>query len=227
MEWMFKERDKSETHKPMKDEISINYNPTSDNGEGPSSDVGNEKVENSGGESVVSDADKEREKSKVHCSVKDELSLNCDPTSDVGEGPTTDERVQNSGGETVVSDTDNPYLVDEHAEGVCHQFGPPALSESDESTTNDAFTSDENHDKPLDSLNDGEYAKPERISDPRSMNSEIVPCDEDPSGEDIADNDNDDIIKSLKEEVIPVLLIHATFLVLVFYIFHQSVVSSD
>lgn len=225
MEWMYKEREKSETHKSMKDELSSNYNPTSDVGEHPTSDVGNEKVENSGGESVVTDADKEREKSEVQCSMRDESSLNCDPTSDVGEDPTAVERVPNSGGESVVSDADNPDLVDEHAEGVCHQFGPPALSESDESTTNDAFTSDENHDKSLESLNDRECSKPERISNPRSMKSEIVPCDEDPSGENITDNDNDDIISSLREEVVTVLLIHSAFLVLVSLFFLTSPLS--
>ncbi|XP_057772583.1 phospholipase SGR2-like isoform X2 [Salvia miltiorrhiza] len=199
MEWMYKEREKSET-----DDLSHNNNPTFDVGEGPNSDVGHERVVNSGGESVVSDADKEQEKSEAHCSMGNDLSRNCNPTSDLGH-----ERVENSGGESIVSDAENPDLVEEHVEGVCNQFGPPVLSESDESTTNDTsyqqkndvFISDENHDKSLDSLNYREYSKPEMISNLSSMKCEIETCDDEPSGENIADNDKDEMIKSLREEI--------------------------
>lgn len=205
MEWMYKEQEKNEAHFSMRNDLSRKCNPTFDVGEGPNSDVGNERVVNSGGEITVDDADKEREKSEVHCTMSNDLSRNCNPASDLGH-----ERVEKSGGESIVSDADNPELVEEHVEGVCNQLGPPALSESDESTTNDtsneqrnnAFTSDENHDKSLDALNYREYSKPEMISNPSSMKSEIETCDGEPSGENIGDKDKDEMIKSLGEEVV-------------------------
>lgn len=145
---------------------------------------------------------KEREKKEADSSVKNDLTPNCNPTSDVG-----DEKVENSGGESIVSDADNPDLVEEHLEGVGNQLSPPALSESDESTTtdtsyqqkNDVLASDQNWDKSLDSSNYGECCKAETKS---SMKSEIVPCDDDPSREDISDDEKDEVIKSLREEVV-------------------------
>ncbi|KAH6765763.1 shoot gravitropism 2 [Perilla frutescens var. hirtella] len=199
MEWMYKEPEKCEAHYSMRNDLLPNCNPTLD--------VGDERVESSGVESIVSDADdpdlviermyKEREKTEAHCSTRNDLLPNCNPTSDVG-----DERVENSGGESIVSDADDPDLVEEHVEGVCNQLGPPALSESDESTTydtsyqqkNDASTSDENRDK-------SPNCKTEIISNPSSMKCEIVPYNDDPCVEDISDNNKDEIIKSLTEEI--------------------------
>ncbi|XP_042030703.1 phospholipase SGR2-like [Salvia splendens] len=198
MEWMYKEQEQSETHCSMRSDLPHNCKATFDVGEGLNSDMDHESVANFGGEIVVGITDMEREKSEGHCSVGNDLSPDC-----------KHKRVEDSGGESIISDTDNSNLVEEHVDGVCNQLGPPAWSESDESTTNDtsdqqkndAFTLDENHNQTLDSLNYRGYSEPEMINDPRSMKSEIETCDDEPSGENIKDNREGEVIKSLREEI--------------------------
>ncbi|XP_047954529.1 phospholipase SGR2-like [Salvia hispanica] len=198
MEWMYKEQEQSKTHCSMRTDLPHNCKATFDVGEDLNSDMDHESVANFGGEIVVGITDMEREKSEGRRSVGNDLS----PDS-------KHERVEDSGGEGIVSDTDNSNLVEEHVDGVCNQLGPPALSESDESTTNDtsyqqkndAFTLDENHNQTLDSLNYRGCSDPEMINDPRSMKSEIETCDDEPSGENIKDNCEGEVIKSLREEI--------------------------
>ncbi|KAI3461756.1 hypothetical protein Pfo_018419 [Paulownia fortunei] len=147
---------------------------------------------------------KEHERSEAPCSVRNNLSSSCNPISNFG-----DESSENAGVESIVSHADNPDLVEETVEGTCNQLGPPAASESDESTTidagyqqtNDASLSDENSNEPFSNLNHKELYKSDVMSDPNIMKSEVVPCDDNKNGENISDNDKDEIIKSLREEI--------------------------
>ncbi|KAK4440927.1 Phospholipase SGR2 [Sesamum alatum] len=147
---------------------------------------------------------KEHKRSEVPCTTTNYSSASGNPISNSG-----DESTGNVGEESIVSHEHNPDLVEEPVERTCKQLGPPASSESGESTIidtgyqqpNDASSSDENPNEPSCSSDYMEFYKGDMMDDPNSMKSEVVPSDDNKDGKDIFNNDKDEIIKSLKEEI--------------------------
>ncbi|KAL8516477.1 hypothetical protein ACS0TY_014943 [Phlomoides rotata] len=135
---------------------------------------------------------KKQKEKELHCSTRKNDSSKCNPSLGV-----QDESSESSVGESTVSHADNPNLVEEHVDGVRNQLAPapPALSDSDESTsvdtgheqTNDAFVSVENSIETPSISDNREYYENE-MNDSNSMKSEIIPCDDNPNGKDVADN---------------------------------------
>ncbi|GFP98743.1 phospholipase sgr2 [Phtheirospermum japonicum] len=125
----------------------------------------------------------EHSKSDAPCPVRDNSSSDNNPISNMSLG--------NSEVEGIVSHADNSELLEE----TVNQLSPPAESESEESTTIDtgyqqtidAPLSDENCSDPSGNLN--------------QMSNMMNDCNSSKIGEDISDNDKEDIVKSLSEEI--------------------------
>ncbi|KAK6121653.1 hypothetical protein DH2020_044606 [Rehmannia glutinosa] len=147
---------------------------------------------------------KEHDRSEAPCSVGNNLSSSSNPISNSGDESSAKAEV-----ESIVSHEDNPDLAEETVEGTHNQLGPPAASESEESTTIDtgyqqiidASSSDENSNEPVGNLNHIEFYKSDMMNDSNSMKNKVVPCDDSKNGEDITGNDKDEIVKSLREEI--------------------------
>lgn len=105
---------------------------------------------------------------------------------------------------------DNSNFIDEPEEGTCNPLAPPALSESDESTSDiscqqadGASGSDETAQEPIDLLNQMELYTDEMTSDHNNMNSKVGPSVDDKNKMEITE-DKDEAIRSLREEVVHV-----------------------
>ncbi|KAK4492143.1 hypothetical protein RD792_002940 [Penstemon davidsonii] len=147
---------------------------------------------------------KEHKISEAHSSIKNNLSSGNIPISHF-----VNESSKNLEDESMTGPVDDPDLAEEPVEGTSNPLGPPALSESDGSTTtdigyqqtNDALASDENANEPFGNFNDIEFYKSDMMNDRNSINSEVGPSDDNKNNKDIPNNDKDETIKSLCGEI--------------------------
>lgn len=146
----------------------------------------------------------EHKRSDPSFSVRSNLS-SCYPTSSVG-----DKSSENAEAESTVSHPNNPELVEEPVEETCNELGPPAVSESEDSTnidagnqqTSDVTLSDEKPNEHFGNSNHIQLHKSDINDDPNSINSKVVSYEDSKSYENVSHDDKDEIIKSLREEVI-------------------------
>lgn len=139
----------------------------------------------------------EQKRSDPSFSVRSNLS-SCYPTSN------------NAEAESTVSHPNNPELVEEPVEETCNELGPPAVSESEDSTnidagnqqTSDVTLSDEKPNEHFGNSNHIQLHKSDINDDPNSINSKVVSYEDSKSYENVSHDDKDEIIKSLREEVI-------------------------
>ncbi|XP_051143262.1 phospholipase SGR2 [Andrographis paniculata] len=145
---------------------------------------------------------KEREKSESPSSIGSDSSASCNRNTNFGDG-----RSENVGEESVASHEDNLDLDEEHVEAACNQLGPPASSESDESTTIDhhqtsdpSSSLDHPNEPSFSNLDKTEFYKTDIMVDRGGTKSEAVPCDEGNQEKDISDS-KDDMIETLNDEI--------------------------
>ncbi|KAL0460390.1 UNVERIFIED_CONTAM: Phospholipase SGR2 [Sesamum latifolium] len=120
---------------------------------------------------------KEHKRSEVPCTTTNTSSASGNPISNSG-----DESTRNVGEESI------------------NQMSR-LLYDTGYQQTYDASSSDENPNEPSCSSDHMVLYKSDMVDDPNSMKSEVVPSDNNKDGEDISNNDKDEVIKSLREEI--------------------------